>query len=330
MKTSIRIKIEDYLHLRKQLEKTAEAVLKGEIDIESAQNGGIPIAILTEKLNIMKHEKEYFELKSKYEAAVRNVIRREKTVSSAAACFELQRDELLKEICEFRRSQKVIYEYDKFPGSSGFFTLTEERLLLKGIEKEKSSQLSCKCQACVLHYLQILAYEYAKLSNNKNYPAEWNEKQRATFMWLITFEMKHTKEILKFQSSCIKRFQLSTNEEESSSSFDKNDSKLQNVHQVTHNVTQLEDTLAGTSQHFSSIDKDESKPSGSHEIEQQSSEASTNKNPPSSSGDKIDSRLRNIHKATYDVAQLQDALSTTLDYFSSFEENESKPSDSYE
>jgi len=54
----LRRQIENYLHLRNKLEKTVEAITKGEIDIKSAQKDGIPIKILTEKLNIMKHEKE--------------------------------------------------------------------------------------------------------------------------------------------------------------------------------------------------------------------------------------------------------------------------------
>lgn len=47
-----RKEIENYLHLRNKLEKTVKAITKGEIDIKSAQKGGIPIKILTEKLNI--------------------------------------------------------------------------------------------------------------------------------------------------------------------------------------------------------------------------------------------------------------------------------------
>lgn len=76
----------------------------------------------------MKREREYSELKNKYETAVYNVISRKETLTKAASHYELKRDELQKEIDEFRCSGKETYEYDKFPGSNEVFTLTEEKL----------------------------------------------------------------------------------------------------------------------------------------------------------------------------------------------------------
>lgn len=250
----VRNQIERYLHLRSKLEKVVKAVKNKKINIKTAYKTGIPENWLRDKLLSIKKEREYFYLKRKFEAAVNSIISKEKSLGDAVSYFGLSRKKLETEIIEFNQSTKKMYEYDKYPRSK-YFTLAEERFLLKQLEEEEenyfvSTKLPCKCQACVIHRLRILAYEYAQLNKikiiRKSIRSESNRQMN--FDWLMRFEMRHTKEISKFKAECTETlFKLSSSEQRSSSSFN-NDSKQSNIPQRIHNIA---DVSLSITQYFS-------------------------------------------------------------------------------
>jgi len=199
-------------HLDKWLDDVATNVLNNNIQ-ENVIATYIHLAdrhTLNKKINILKKKNEYFESKNKFKAAVNDILSKQLKISDVAKQHNIDEQELYKEYEKFNQS-KSSYQYDKVTSDNGVFTFIEEFSLLQDLHFWKTNvQNGCLCCICALEYLFYWAYTFA-FTNKKKYPPTWNIYKQADEKWLYEFEMRHSKEILKFFSCvCIKDMLRST------------------------------------------------------------------------------------------------------------------------
>lgn len=203
----IRHNIKNHLHLTKQFNEIALEVLcknkQENVVAEKYFNFVESRQLFNKKIDILRKKKKYFESKYKFEAAIKNILSKQLSISDAAKQYKIDEQELHEEYEKFNQLG-VLYQYDKIT-DNGVFTFIEEYSLLQYLNFRKTTNPHnfCFCCYCALEFLLYLAYEFA-YKNKKKYPFTWDIYKRADEVWLYEFEMRHSEEISMFSSICAK------------------------------------------------------------------------------------------------------------------------------
>lgn len=167
--------------------------------------------VLKQKTKILRKKNRYFELKDKYEGAVKDIFFGDLTLTDAARKYIIRTVTLAKEYKKCKRLGRLYYKFDRLSNhKDGVFTFMQEFLLLERLLLWKESS-QCACQVCAMEHLLNLAYYFTQ-EKNKQCPSIWHEYKRADTNWLYEFVLRYIKEISKFKSAdlCAKEPREST------------------------------------------------------------------------------------------------------------------------
>lgn len=190
-----------YLEISKKLEMAAKEVLENNVSLTTvATNYDLTFSILHQKVNIIERKRQFYEEQWKYDAGVKSIIQERFSYVDVALNLNINPAILF---CEARKAYDrgpENYTYDRMinPQFKTFTYLQEELLLNDLIMWECNTWADCTCQLCAMEELSTLAYEFAKRKEIPC-PLYWIEYNRADNVWLIEFEMRHSKEISHFK-----------------------------------------------------------------------------------------------------------------------------------
>ncbi|XP_025262616.1 dentin sialophosphoprotein [Camponotus floridanus] len=196
--SKIREYIMYYLELKKKLDIAAARVVNEKRNLENtATDYGLPQKFLKQKVDILRRLNNYFEETLLYDNAIRSVMYNYKTLLEAATYYNLNPEDIKKEINQYNillknNKTKGPYEYDKPLDKERIFTFKEELSLMDDLRQWKyKNQSLCTCLICAMVQLVSLAYQSAR-EKNKKYLPEWDMYQQADRDWLVIFEMTHS------------------------------------------------------------------------------------------------------------------------------------------
>lgn len=197
--SDIRESIRRHLELSERLHKATKEVLYENKDVaDVAQNYGFKLWELKRKTKILRKKNRYFELKDKYEGAVKDVFFG-LTLTDAARKYIIRTVTLAKEYKKNKRLGRF-YKFDRLSNhKDGAFTFMQEFLLLERLLLWKESS-QCACQVCAMEHLLNLAYYFTQ-EENKQCPSIWHKYKRADTNWLYEFLLRYIEEISKFKSA---------------------------------------------------------------------------------------------------------------------------------